>query len=205
MDDAGEDAGNAERRPVRLATQDGFFNPLVPDASGLRLDTIGRSLSRICRYGGHGDRFYSVAEHSVLVATAVDELGGDDTAIAWALLHDAAEAFLGDWPGPLKRRLVVAGGYGGAVHLDGLERDWLRAIAGRFGLPPELPAVVVDCDRRVLADEMAVLFPGRDLTAFDLPQPLGELPVHGLSPEAAYDTWIEAACEAMLRHQGVLR
>ena len=53
---------------------------------------IAKSLSKICRYGGDVDRFYSVAEHSVLMAQEILRLGGSKEEAKSILLHDAEEA-----------------------------------------------------------------------------------------------------------------
>lgn len=80
------------------------FDPLNPDPSLIDIQDIAHALSNICRFGGHSSRFYSVAEHSVLVGEALWNLHHDaDLALA-GLLHDAAEAYLGDVPRPLKYR-----------------------------------------------------------------------------------------------------
>lgn len=80
------------------------FDPLNPDPTLIDIEDIAHALSNICRFGGHSSRFYSVAEHSVLVGEALWNLHHDaDLALA-GLLHDAAEAYLGDVPRPLKYR-----------------------------------------------------------------------------------------------------
>ena len=64
---------------------------------------IAHALSLTCRFGGHCAKFYSVAEHCVRVMLAAREAGCAATTLMWALLHDSAEAYLGDMVGPLKR------------------------------------------------------------------------------------------------------
>ena len=61
---------------------------------------IAAALSKQCRFMGHTDRFYSVAEHCVLVADLMDyfELGDP----LEGLLHDAHEAYCVDIASPLK-------------------------------------------------------------------------------------------------------
>ena len=68
------------------------------------IDVIGKSLSNICRFGGHVN-FYSVAEHSVRVADYLRRQGGSTRLVLMGLLHDATEAFIGDITRPLKHTL----------------------------------------------------------------------------------------------------
>lgn len=76
------------------------FYPLEPDAGLIRIEDIAHSLSMQCRYTGHTSRFYSVAEHSLILAKEF-HTGWHYRLVA--LLHDAAEAYLSDIPRPLKR------------------------------------------------------------------------------------------------------
>jgi hypothetical protein len=78
------------------------FNPLEPDPAEIDLGDIARALSNQCRFGGHARSYYSVAQHSCLVSDLVEEQGGDRAAALWALLHDASEAYTGDFPLPIK-------------------------------------------------------------------------------------------------------
>jgi hypothetical protein len=121
------------------------FEPLDPAVDSIDVVDIAHALSQLCRFGGHCRVFYSVAEHCVRASRIVaPELR------LWALLHDAAEAYLADVPRPLKQRIPEYHG-----HEDRL----LKRIAQRFRLPWPIPAAVFDADDRMLATE------ARDLMA----------------------------------------
>ena len=47
------------------------FWPLDPRPEDVRIEDIAHALSMQCRFAGHCDRFYSVAEHSIRVADLV--------------------------------------------------------------------------------------------------------------------------------------
>lgn len=124
------------------------FWPLDPRADEVFIEDIAHSLSLQCRYAGHCLRYFSVAEHCVLMARKL-RWEGVDVAL-YALLHDAAEAYTVDVPRPLKRHLVGYKEAGAKV---------MAAIADRFGLATEMPAVVHDADNRIIGDELANLVP----------------------------------------------
>jgi uncharacterized protein len=133
---------NSARRGDWMQTFTGRqFWPMDPSPAEVDIRDIAHALSMICRYGGHCERFYSVAEHSVLGALTI----ADEALRLPFLLHDAPEAYLVDVPRPVKPYLD---GYGEAE-----QRVWL-AIAGCFGLPPELPDGVKHADNAILLDEM---------------------------------------------------
>lgn len=118
-----------------------------PDPETIHLEDLARHLSRLCRYAGGAEPFYSVAEHSVRTAALCTG--------RWqlpALLHDAAEAYIGDVPGPVRRMPGVWG-------FDVVEERLQAAIELRFRIPlGSLRGPVVQiADRRMLALEAVAL------------------------------------------------
>ncbi len=79
------------------------YDDFKPDDIDIR--DIAHSLSHLCRFCGHTNIFYSVAQHCLLVSEKIP--GGPEVKLA-ALLHDASEAYVGDLPGPLKKWLVLS-------------------------------------------------------------------------------------------------
>lgn len=76
------------------------FWPLDPKPEEVDLKDIAHSLALQCRFNGHTNSFFSIAQHSVLVSKIVSP----EQALA-GLFHDAAEAYTGDIVSPLKRFL----------------------------------------------------------------------------------------------------
>ena len=127
------------------------FNPLGPDPSQIAIVDIAQALGNMCRFGGHCRSFYSVAQHSCLLADLVAAEGGGRADQLWALLHDAAEAYLVDLPHPLKHRSDLG------ERFQAVEGQLQRVILQRFGLPPEPPPRLKEIDRSLLAAEKAAL------------------------------------------------
>ncbi len=82
-----------------------FINPRVED---IHILDIARALSHICRFGGHTSSFYSVAEHSIIVAELLEDQFANKITILAGLLHDATEAYMGDMPRPIKASLPTS-------------------------------------------------------------------------------------------------
>lgn len=97
-----------------------LVDPLNLKVSDIRADDIAWALAHINRYGGHAHRAYSVGEHTLDVFKRAKKFE--------ALLHDAAEAYLGDIPSPLKRRWPA---------FQAAEDAAQRVIARAFGLDPD--------------------------------------------------------------------
>jgi hypothetical protein len=148
-----------------------WFDFGAPASCDFTIEDIAHGLAHVCRYAGQCRRFYSVAEHSVLVS---------EVAVGFeleALLHDAAEAFLGDITRPLKQMLP---------EYKKIEHNVEKVIFSRFGLSIHLPTEVKDADLRVLAAEQAqIMPPGTDSWVRDQSIVPARVTVRHLEPEQA--------------------
>lgn len=79
-----------------------YVDLLNPNPATIDIRSIAASLSKICRFGGHCPQFYSVAEHCVLATEMAKADYYPDYVLSAILLHDAAEAYVGDMVKPLK-------------------------------------------------------------------------------------------------------
>jgi uncharacterized protein len=137
------------------------FTPTNPHVDAIVIQDISHALSMQCRFSGHCKKFYSVAQHSVLVSYICDSQDA-----LWGLMHDASEAYLVDVPRPLKR----SGKF--QAYID-FEEKMQEAICRRFGLPLQEPPSVKRADTLLLATE------ARDLMSplhHDWEQPVEPLP-----------------------------
>ncbi|UNC12886.1 metal-dependent phosphohydrolase [Acidiphilium multivorum] len=164
----------------RIMTASGLYFDFDRLSSNmLSIDTIAQALSHICRFSGHTSRFYSVAQHSVHVANCHCVPRRHRLA---ALMHDAAEAFLGDVSTPLKQMLP---------DYQALERRVEEMIFFRFGIA-EIPADVWKADKIMLATEGRDLMPlsGEEWATIAGEQPLPAL-IRPWSPGYARDRFLD--------------
>lgn len=118
------------------------FWPLEPKVTDVRLIDIAHGLAHLCRFAGQTKRFYSVAQHSVIVS----HLCPPDLAL-YGLLHDGSEAYLVDITVPVKVDRALAG-------YRAIEERVQGVIYERFGLAHEEPAEVKRLDRVVAETEI---------------------------------------------------
>lgn len=133
-----------------------------PRPEDIVIEDIAHALAKYPRFGGHtpGDEIYSVAQHSVIVSQIFwsDSVTFDSEDMRirgarGALLHDAAEAYLGDVIRPVKAYIAEA--------LKPLEDLWEAVIFQRFNALA-FPRLVKRADLEALATERRDLLPFAD-------------------------------------------
>ena len=134
-----------EHRPCILTVSGHRFYFDRPEDSVITIVDIAHALSMLCRFNGHTHGFYSVAEHSVL-GSLLPEVEADPDLAREFLMHDAAEAFVGDMTSPL-------GGL--CPDYKAIKRRVENHVASVFGLRMPLSAAVHDVDMRMLRMEQA--------------------------------------------------
>lgn len=144
-------SSSVESEPFIQTVSGRRVNPFALTTTDVDIEDIAQALANQCRFGGHCRRFYSVAQHSCLVADLVHAHGGDATARLWALLHDAPEAYLSDLPHPLKHFSEF-----GRLYREA-EDKLQKVISERFGLPEDPPPTLREVDRALLAAERLTL------------------------------------------------
>lgn len=163
--------GTGERQGDWMQTVSGRqFWPIDPRSEDVFIEDIAHALSMMCRFGGHCELFYSVAEHSVLVS---ENVPAEDA--LWALLHDASEAYIADIVRPAKRFLA---------NYKEVEGRIMAAVCAAFNLPVIEPPSVKRADNAILADEAAQIM-GTKPKDWILPEPPLGVRIIGLSPADA--------------------
>ena len=125
-------------------------NLLNPQYSQIDISDIAHGLAYQCRFNGQTSRFYSIAQHSLMVASILP----DHLKLA-GLLHDAAEAYVGDVVQPLKMLLP---------DYQAIENRFTQAIGQRFGVDLDHHPEIKQADLIALATEKRDLLPREKCT-----------------------------------------
>lgn len=122
------------------------FNFLDPPKEQFNIVDIAHALSMTCRYTGHCQKFYSVAEHSWHMARMLD--GCSKEIQLAALLHDGGEAYLPDVASPVKQHLP---------DYNAMEDIILGKLFAKYNLEYPMHPAVKAADRAMLSIEASHL------------------------------------------------
>lgn len=153
-----------------------------PTADMISIDDIAHALSLLCRYNGHVKRFYSVAEHCTLMAYWMRDRGFPKDQVFTALMHDCAEAYIGDMARPVKVTMP---------RFKELEGRIEQAAAEKFPMMVyPFPKIIKELDSRILNDERTqVMNPSDNVWGTDDLEPLG-VTCRFWSPEEAKNRFL---------------
>ena len=156
-----------DERKYWMETRTGVrFDLLNPKATDVRAADGAHALAHICRYNGHVSEYYSVAEHCCLMADWA--LANDSELLAReCLVHDAAEAYVGD---VVRNMKALLHGY------QDLEDTVQRVVREAWGIgEPLITGLVKMVDNRILVDESHALYRsrGKDWGGIKGLEPLG--------------------------------
>lgn len=169
------------------------FWPLDPRPEEINILDIAHNLAMQCRFnGGVRAPFLSVAEHSWHVSYQVPEEFAFE-----GLMHDAAEAYLGDLIRPLKVLPEFE-------HYKVLEHRWEKVIAAKFGLQFPLPPEIKIADNAVVGAENEQWRPKSAATVLHDPNNVAKIRVEGWVPAVAkmhfIGRFVELDQQRRLRH-----
>lgn len=130
-------------------TVDGVLHDLADlNPYEVSLEAIATGLANQCRYNGQVKKFYSVAEHCVLLCRFAKKATFDEQFQKQLLMHDASEAYVGDIIRGLKDKLP---------EFITLEDQIIKKIFTRYEIAYPLPVLLKEFDHRICKDEMKVL------------------------------------------------
>jgi hypothetical protein len=143
----GEQGGENLYTPNCARTVSGrYVNLIDPDPATFCIEDIAHALSNVPRFGGHLPMPWSVAHHSLLVASLVPQEHK-----LQALCHDFSEAFLQDLHPDLKAAVS---------EYKVIEERMMKAIAQRFGMPWPMAPEVKAADKQALEMEWKYIMLG---------------------------------------------
>lgn len=157
------------------------FWPLAPTEDALSVIDIAHALSNQCRYSGHVQFFYSVAQHCCLLAAWLSNHGGTPLECLQILMHDAPEAYLVDIPRPVKQYMPQYRVWDHGIN------DVIRKWMGWQDLP--ILPIQDELDSRIIVDERAALMSRSGLDWGHHLEPVG-VDITPWTPEEAERTFL---------------
>ena len=148
-----------------------IMDPLHPDPDRIHIEDIAHSLSMLCRANGHFKTFHSVAQHCIECYEEARARDLSDRVRIFCFLHDAAEAYLGDFVSPVKYRMD---------DYREAEDELLHAVYRKFagGIPTEEEErLVKEIDHTLLYYEFQAL----------MGQPVGPVPPEPLRSHPGFE------------------
>lgn len=152
--------------------------------ANIHLPDIALSLAQMPRWVGQTHMPFSVAQHSLLVASMVPE-----ELRIYALIHDAQEALMCDIPTPLKAAMRELG----SDAYDMLEDRMYAAICRSLGLSLLQSSAIHAADGLAKKIELAALREGK--------RPRPEMAAIMALPAGGRDAWLSAVREARRERQ----
>jgi hypothetical protein len=158
------------------------LDPVFSDPASI--EDIAHALSMKCRFTGHCTHFYSVAQHSLLVADWIEEQGGSRADQLGGLMHDAGEAYLPDLMRPIKNYVWFSGDTFGPRTFREVEAGIINWICGCFNIDPEVVngVLVKAGDNVLLHAERRDLMVRSETPWANEPDKLWERKIEPLSP-----------------------
>lgn len=167
----------AARDTTVSTSSGGYIDVCNPDPRHILIFDIARGLSHESRFGGQTINFYSVAQHSVLMSYIVEP----EFALE-ALMHDAAEAYLGDVQRPIKRILT---------QYQVMEEVMDFTIRNKFMLPLEMSPEVKLADKQMLMAEKTQVVGSVDKWGLEFDVEPAPVTIEYWSPNDAFSKFID--------------
>ena len=143
----------------------GFFDYETMDPQAIDIYSISSALGKVCRYTGHPKVSFSVAEHSLLCSDLANDRGMSPRLRLLCHVHDAHEAFSGDFNWPMKQWFKARAlelGYPDPMEI--FEHRCMVATFKAMGIEqptPEERPVIKEMDQIALATEARELMPSK--------------------------------------------
>lgn len=152
------------------------FDFLNPTFDSICIVDIAHHLSNTCRFSGATSQFYSVAQHSIIMANMAKKHRLDDKTILQCLLHDAAETYMGDLSTPLKGMFPM---------FKAIENGILKLIFEKYHVPYPLFPICKQFDTIMLVTERLHLMPDTKNDWGVDEQPIKSIKIPPMTPREA--------------------